>query len=138
MAIAEQDMAVAEQDLGSTEFGFEICDADEVTLVELAGELDLATAPQLRECLARPEVLDSPVVCVDLGNVTFLGSTGIGLLVAACKRVRSTGGAFSVRCRDEMVLQVLQIMGLVDFLEVERPNRPAPPSANRFAKPPAG
>jgi anti-sigma B factor antagonist len=122
-------MAIAEQDLDYSEFGFEVSGADEVTLVELAGELDLATAPQLRECLAQPEILDSPAVRVDLTDVAFLGSTGIGLLVTVCKRVRSTGGAFSVRCGDGMALQVLEIAGLIDFLEVEAIIDPASRSA---------
>lgn len=76
-------------------------------------------------------------VKVDLTRVTFLGSTGIGLLVAACKRIRSTGGAFSMRCGDGMALGVLQISGLVEFLEVEGPSTSAP-DLGRFPEPPAG
>jgi anti-sigma B factor antagonist len=132
-------MATAEQNLGYSEFDFKISEADEITLVELAGELDVATAAQLRECLVQPEVFDSSAVRVDLTNVTFLGSTGIGLLISACKRVRSTGGAFSVRCGEGLALRVLQVSGLVDFLEVESTSTRSPLSAReRFATPPAG
>jgi anti-sigma B factor antagonist len=111
-------MAIAEQDSRYSEFGFEVSVTNAVTLVELAGELDLATAPQLRECLVLPEVFDAPAVRVDLTNVTFFGSTGIGLLVAACKRARAAGASFSVTGGRGIARQVIEVSGLVDYFEV--------------------
>lgn len=55
-------------------------------LLEITGEIDLATSPSLRERLR--DVLDqSPTaVVVDLDEVPFLDSTGLGVLIAAYKR----------------------------------------------------
>jgi anti-sigma B factor antagonist len=90
----------------------------------LAGEFDLSTAAVLREKLAAPEMRNAGGVLVDLTRVTFLDSTTIGLLVGACKRIRSTGAAFSVRCEQQgIALRVLQISGLTDFLEVSGTRR---------------
>lgn len=83
---------------GQAEFAFEVVAEDGGVLVSIWGELDLATAAALREILVSPEVFDAPKVRVDLTGVEFLGSTGIGVLVTACKRVRALGGTFSVIC----------------------------------------
>jgi anti-anti-sigma regulatory factor len=49
-----------------------------------------------------------------------LGQTGIGLLVTTCKRIRKSGGNFEVTGAQPMIRRVLEINGLIDFLEVER------------------
>ena len=110
-----QHMAIAEEDLEDTSFSYKVSEADKVTLVEFAGELDLATAAQLRECLTQPEVFDSPAVHIDLKEVTFLGSTGMGLLVAACKRTRAAGRSFSLSGGRGMAQRVIEVSGLVEF-----------------------
>lgn len=88
------------------------------TLVELSGELDLATAESLREALLVLE-LDGINLAIDLRDLSFLGSSGIGVLVAACKRVRAAGGVFSVWCGQNMIRRTLEISGLVDYLEID-------------------
>jgi anti-sigma B factor antagonist len=89
------------------------------TVVQLSGELDLATAPEMRELFIRPDVLDASAVRVDLANVTFMEPVCTGVLVAACKAVHATGGSFAVVCGDNVVRRVLQIAGLLDFFDVE-------------------
>jgi anti-sigma B factor antagonist len=133
-------MAIDETALmGPARFFAEVRDEDEGVVVSLAGELDLSTASTLREVFVLPEVLNSPAVQVDLTGLEFLDSCSIGILVAACRNIRNTGGAFSVRCEDGMARRVLQISGLVDFLEVEATSSRAPLSVgNRLASPPAG
>lgn len=61
--------------------------------VTLAGELDAYHAPQLRSVLE--SLLSEPkvVVLVDLREVTYIDSTGLGVLVALRKRADSLGGA---------------------------------------------
>jgi anti-sigma B factor antagonist len=108
-------MAIAEQELEDVEFGFEVTQTDGLTIVELAGELDLATAAQLRECLTQPEVFDASAVRVDLTKVAFLGSTGIGLLVAACKRARASGGSFQITGSRGMAQRTIEISGLTEY-----------------------
>jgi anti-sigma B factor antagonist len=92
---------------------------DGALLVIVAGELDIATAGELRECLVRPDVLSAPKVHLDLTTVSFLDSAGIGMIVAASKRVRQSGGAFSVIAGDNAVRRVLEVAGLIEYLEVD-------------------
>ena len=101
------------------DFTAEVHDEDGATVVTLSGELDLSTAGTLREVLVLPEVLSAPAVRVDLTKVDFLGSTGVGVLVTACKRVEASGGKFSVICHQNESRRILELAGLVDYLHVE-------------------
>lgn len=95
-------------------------------LVVPAGELDISNAGELREHLARPEVLGALQVCVDLNLVSFLESSCIDLIVTACKRVRATGGSFSVACGERgIVRRVFEVDALVEYLQVGE-TRPPP------------
>jgi anti-sigma B factor antagonist len=81
-------------------------------VLEIGGEVDVYTAPQLRERLiAMVEAGDRRVV-VDLGRVEFLDSTGLGVLVGALKRLRGVDGELSLVCAQERLLKIFRITGL--------------------------
>ena len=56
---------------------------DGATVVHLEGELDLAGVPKLREALHSAQHADRSQIVVDLRGLTFLDSTGLGVLIAA-------------------------------------------------------
>ena len=113
-------MAIEEAALiGPADFTAEVRDEDGTTVVSLRGELDLSTAGALREVLVLPEVVNAPAVRVDLTEVDFPGSTGVGVLVSACKRIKASGGTFSVICGQNASRCVLEVGGLLDYLHVE-------------------
>ncbi len=67
------------------------------TVIEAAGEVDLTTAPQLREeLLAAVGDADKPGVIVDLSQVDFIDSAGLALLVEARKRLSPDGRTLSI------------------------------------------
>jgi anti-sigma B factor antagonist len=84
----------------------------EHTVLEVGGEVDVYTAPRLRERLV--ELVDSGArnVIVDLGGVDFLDSTGLGVLVGAMKRLRVAKGTFSLVCSKEPLLKIFRITAL--------------------------
>jgi anti-sigma B factor antagonist len=84
----------------------------EHTVLEVGGEVDVYTAPRLRERLV--ELLDNGArrVVVDLGRVDFLDSTGLGVLVGALKRLRAAGGTFGLVCAKEPLLKIFRITAL--------------------------
>ena len=84
----------------------------EYTVLEVGGEVDVYTAPRLRERLV--ELVDSGArnVVVDLGRVDFLDSTGLGVLVGALKRLRAVGGTFGLVCAKEPLLKIFRITAL--------------------------
>ncbi|MEU8259319.1 STAS domain-containing protein [Micromonospora sp. NPDC048999] len=84
----------------------------EHTVLEVGGEVDVYTAPRLRERLL--ELIDGGArrVVVDLGRVDFLDSTGLGVLVGALKRLRSVAGSFALVCDKEPLLKIFRITAL--------------------------
>jgi anti-sigma B factor antagonist len=94
-----------------TELTIGVEHGDAATLVVLRGDLDLATAPELRECLV--EVIDeSARIVVDLEAVDFLDSAGLGILVGGLKRARSRGGELELVSSSREVLKPLELTGL--------------------------
>src|SRR3954451_11689837 len=81
------------------------------TVLVLRGDLDIATAPQLREALVAVIDGDARIV-VDLEAVGFLDSVGLGILVSGLKRARAGGGDLELVCTSRSVLKPLEITGL--------------------------
>jgi anti-sigma B factor antagonist len=82
------------------------------TVLEVAGEIDVYTAPQLRERLIALVDDGARLVIVDLSRVDFLDSTGLGVLVGGLKRLRSVGGELVLVCSHERLLKIFRITGL--------------------------
>jgi anti-sigma B factor antagonist len=78
-------------------------------VVAVAGEVDLATAPQLAECLLGITDRD---VAVDLSAVSFLDSSGVSALVAGNKALTATGHSLRTFGEQDNVRRVLEITGL--------------------------
>lgn len=84
----------------------------DVAILHVAGEVDVYTAPSLRERLV-DLVADGHVkIVVDMSDVDFLDSTGLGVLVGGLKRVRSQDGALAIVCTAERILKIFTITGL--------------------------
>jgi anti-sigma B factor antagonist len=85
---------------------------DDLGVVILTGEVDIFTAPQFKERLL--ELLDSGVkrLVVDLGGVTFIDSTALGVLIGGVRRVHSAGGAMTIVVTTRPVERVLSVTGL--------------------------
>lgn len=82
------------------------------TVVAASGEIDVATAPRLRERLGGfIEDGDNRLV-VDLEDVAFIDSTGLGVLVGAVRRARDRQGDVRLVCTNSRLLKVLGATGL--------------------------
>jgi anti-sigma B factor antagonist len=81
-------------------------------VLEVSGEIDVYTAPQLRERLIALVEDGARQVVVDLSRVEFLDSTGLGVLVGALKRLRGVNGDLSLVCAQERLLKIFRITGL--------------------------
>ncbi|MEZ5178146.1 MAG: STAS domain-containing protein [Acidimicrobiales bacterium] len=78
----------------------------------VGGEVDVATAPRLREQLIKLVNDQRFQIVVDLGGVDFIDSTGLGVLIGALKRVRTQGGELALVCTERRILKVFEITGL--------------------------
>jgi anti-sigma B factor antagonist len=82
------------------------------TLARVGGELDVATAPRLREQLLAAIAEGGPRLVVDLGDVDFLDSTGLGVIVGVLKRARTLGGDLRLVCPSPAIRRVFEITAL--------------------------
>jgi anti-sigma B factor antagonist len=89
-----------------------------VPVVAVAGEIDVATAPQLRECLHAVISEGQSTVVLDLLAVTFLDSTALGVLVGALKRCRELGGELHVVVADARIMKIFEITGLTKVFPI--------------------
>lgn len=97
--------------------GFEvrIDEAGPETVVHVAGELDLATAPLLQEACATAAGRNPQTLRIDMSEVTFLDSTGISVLVQAHKQLDAQGGELVLHGLRDQTARVLGVAGLGEF-----------------------
>jgi anti-sigma B factor antagonist len=87
-------------------------------VLHVGGEIDVYTAPQVRERLIEMVGGGERRVIVDLGRVDFLDSTGLGVLVGAHRRLRVNGGTLRLVCPHERLLKIFRITGLDTVFDI--------------------
>src|ERR1700728_3274720 len=87
-------------------------DSPESTVVAVGGEIDVYSAPKLREKLISLAESGSSHLIVDMEGVEFLDSTGLGVLVGGLKRVRAHDGGIDLVCTQGRILRIFRITGL--------------------------
>lgn len=87
-------------------------DVNDRIVVDVIGEIDVYTAPKLRDKIT--ELVGNGVydIVIDLEGVEFLDSTGLGVLVGGLKKVRAHDGSLSLVCTQDRLLTIFQITGL--------------------------
>src|SRR5512142_2097328 len=85
---------------------------DGIEVVTVEGEIDIYTAPRLRELLIDLAGKGTCRLVVNLDKVGFLDSTGLGVLVGGLKRVRAHDGSLDLVCTQEQILNIFRITGL--------------------------
>jgi anti-sigma B factor antagonist len=80
-----------------------------VSSVIVGGEVDLSTAPELKEVLNGVIDGGARLVLVDLSKATFIDSTTLGVLMGAVKRVRPGGGEIVIACDDPNIRKIFEI-----------------------------
>ncbi|WP_460515035.1 STAS domain-containing protein [Flindersiella endophytica] len=87
-------------------------------VVEVGGEIDVYTAPRLREKMVELVNAGHYNLVVDMEAVDFLDSTGLGVLVGGLKRVRSHDGSLQIVCTQERLLKIFRITGLTKVFPI--------------------
>jgi anti-sigma B factor antagonist len=96
----------------------EVVDIAGWTVVSVFGEVDVATAPELKERLTGLVNEGRVKLVLDLSVVDFLDSTGLGMIVSALKRARTHGGDLSIVCTESRITRLFEITGLDKALTV--------------------
>ncbi len=98
-------------------FAVEVTPAARHAVVAVHGDVDIATAPELRDRLT--EVLEGGrAVVVDLGDVPFLDSTGLGVLVSTRRRAVAEGTALVVARPQRIVKNALSLARVDSVVDV--------------------
>ncbi len=105
-------------------FSVEVSTVGAAQLVTCRGALDLATSPALEEELQRVPLEPQELLLVDLREVDFMDSTGIGTLLTAYTRAREADARFALVQGPEQVRRVLELSGAGGrFAIVETPEQ---------------
>ncbi len=93
-------------------------EGDDPLRIVVRGELDVATAPQLREGLQAAAERGAQEMVLDASGLDFIDSVGIGLLVAQKRRALSEGRTFGVVAPSANVAGLIEMMGLTEYLDL--------------------
>jgi len=93
---------------------------DGIEVVDVGGEIDIYTAPRLRELLIDLVSKGNYQIVVNLEKVGFLDSTGLGVLVGGLKRVRAHDGSLDLVCTQERILKIFKITGLTKVFGIHQ------------------
>ena len=89
----------------------------DATVVHVGGEIDTLTAPVLRQKLD-DHLPTVPLLVLDLSDVTFLGSAGLAVLVAAKDDADRRGHRLRLVCGSRIVTRALEATGLLSLFDV--------------------
>ena len=93
---------------------------DGIEVIDVQGEIDIYTAPRLRELLIDLVGKGSYQLVVNLEKVEFVDSTGLGVLVGGLNRVRAHDGSLDLVCTQERILKIFWITGLTKVFGIHQ------------------
>ena len=99
-------------------FDLQVIRRDGWLVLAPTGELDLASAPRLRQEALQAAMAGDRNLVVDLAGVDFVDSLGAGTLVAVRKRLRALGGELRLARPEPQVSRVLALAGVDRIVEV--------------------
>jgi anti-sigma B factor antagonist len=91
---------------------------DGMQVFELSGSLDIATSPTVRASLLDASARGDHRLIVDLTNVDFLDSTGLGALIGAQRRAKEFAGEVRLVVKEGQIVRLLRITGLLKIFAV--------------------
>jgi anti-sigma B factor antagonist len=88
-----------------------------VTILAVSGEVDIQTSPGLRSGIEKALAPDRHLI-IDLTQVHFMDSTGLGVLVGGLNRARQVGASLALVCTLTRVLKLFEMTGLRDTFAI--------------------
>ncbi len=99
---------------------FEVVESEQpgVAVLDVRGEIDVATSPELQEILVELIGRGPELLIVNLTDVSFIDSTGLGVLVGAVRDVRARGGDLRLVVTEPHIVKLLELTGLDEVFSV--------------------
>jgi len=98
----------------------EMVEQNSIQCFKIIGEIDAFTAPVLRERLATAEHVQNLQVELDLSDVDYMDSTGLGVFVGFYKAVKSNGGHVKMTGLNRRLSRLFEITGLSEIIDIEK------------------
>ena len=86
--------------------------------IVVAGEIDISNADKLRDAIDLALEQPCEAVCLDFAQVSYIDSTGIGVLVGASHHAADRQKGFSVEHAQSNVLRVVQLLGVDEEISI--------------------
>jgi anti-sigma B factor antagonist len=109
-------------------FAVDVRQVEGRSVVALAGELDLATAPELRQQLGLLAEDGKHHVTLDLTHLDFVDSTGLSVFVMAFNRAHAAGGSMVISNPSLPVMRIFEITGLTSVFTIATDEEPVSPA----------
>ncbi len=87
------------------------------TVVSVSGEVDMVTTPRLNTCLQEQLALNPDRLVIDLSGLSFLGSSGLAVLVESLDDARGGGTDLRLVCSSREVVRPLEATGLTELFQ---------------------
>ncbi|WP_188456841.1 STAS domain-containing protein [Virgibacillus oceani] len=97
----------------------EVTEENIKSIVSLSGEIDAYTAPQLKEALLPLTKADGQIVEVDLENVNYMDSTGLGIFISALKSSKENNSHLKLINLQDRVYRLFKITGLIEIIDIK-------------------
>ncbi len=92
---------------------------DNEVFVKISGEIDAYTAPELKENLQPSTEMENPNITVDLSDVSYMDSTGLGVFVWLFKTAKSKDGQLTLTGLSERLQRLFDITGLGEIMTIK-------------------
>ena len=87
-------------------------------VVDLTGEIDVYTSPKVKDAISALNDGAHYNLVINLENVRYIDSTGLGVLIGGLKRVREHGGSVNLVCTNPQIKKIFDITGLVKIFGI--------------------
>ncbi len=101
-----------------SDISFEIRTEDDVTLIEMSGQLDAFTTPDVKAEFKKLTDARNYKLVLNLQNVDYINSTGIGAIVAVAQQVRRRKGDLKIYGMKPDIRKVFDLVGASKILEI--------------------
>lgn len=91
---------------------------NQVSIVTLSGEIDIHTAPELREAILPLTKKEGAMIEVDLENISYMDSTGLGVFISVLKSTKEYNSEFKLMNLQDRVMRLFTITGLNEIMNI--------------------
>ncbi|WP_249872725.1 STAS domain-containing protein [Oceanobacillus saliphilus] len=96
-----------------------VVEENEKSILNVVGEIDAYTAPKLKETLLPLTRAEGKIIEVNLENVNYMDSTGLGVFISALKSTKESNSKLMLVNLQERVLRIFEITGLDEIMDIK-------------------